>query len=308
MSIVYKSDPVRGQRWQALLADKAPERAFHLWPDCGNPDDVCYLVAWQPPDDLTTCFSNLRVLFSIGAGVDQLDLDRIPTDLPIVRMIDPGLTQGMIEYVLFAVLALQRDMPSYLAQQRARVWQPHPQRSAAETRVGVLGVGELGQAVLERLASLGFDCAGWSRSPRPPGAVPVWHGDQALPDFLARTDILVCLLPLTSATRGLLNTAVFDQLPESAALVNVGRGPQLVIDDLLAALDRGHLGAAVLDVVDPEPLPSEHALWAHPRVWLTPHIASAPQPETALDALLANIERFERGEAMHGKIDRTRGY
>ena len=308
MNIVYKSEPERGRRWAALLAEQAPEARFYQWPETGDPAEVEYLVAWLPPDNISETFPNLKVLFSVGAGADQFDYATLPASLPVVRMIEPGLTQGMVEYVTFAVLGLHRDMPRYLNQQREAVWQAHSLHSAAGRRIGVMGLGNLGEAVLKPLVALGFDCGGWSRSPRDLPGVTCWAGEEQLPAFLARTDILICLLPLTASTEGILNASLFNQLPQGASLVQVGRGAQLNHEDLLSALDTGRLTAAVVDVTAPEPLPAGHRFWQHPALWLTPHIASQTQPESAVAALLENIRRFERGETMIGVVDREKGY
>ena len=308
MHIVYKSDPARGARWQAWLAQHAPDIQLYIWPEIGDADQVEVLIAWQPPDNVLTTFPHLKVLMSVGAGADQFDFNALPPELPVVRMIEPGLTQGMVEYVTFAVLGLHRDMPRYLQQQRAQQWQAHTSRTASQRRVGVMGLGELGQASLRQLVSLGFDCAGWSRTPRQIDGVRCWHGSDRLADFLARSDILVCLLPLTPETRGLLNAGLFARLPVGAALVHAGRGPQLNADHLLAALESGQLSAAVIDVTDPEPLPVGHPFWHHPAIWLTPHIASQTQTHSAVAALLENLRRHQRGEPMIGIIDRNQGY
>ncbi|MFT4270587.1 MAG: glyoxylate/hydroxypyruvate reductase A [Pantoea sp.] len=308
MHIAYKSDPVRGAHWQRWLAQHAPDIQLHIWPDIDDAEQVEVLVAWQPPDDVMATFPNLKALMSVGAGADQFDLSKLPPELPVVRMIEPGLTQGMVEYVTFAVLGLHRDMPRYFQQQREQLWQTHRIYTAGERRVGVMGLGELGQASLKQLVSLGFNCAGWSRTPRDIDGVRCWHGSEQLAEFLAWSDILVCLLPLTDTTRGLLNAELFAQLPSGAALVQVGRGPQLNDDHLLAALARGQLSAAVIDVTDPEPLPAGHPFWHHPAIWLTPHIASQTQTDSAVAALVENLRRYQRGEPMVGVIDRNRGY
>ncbi|MFG1172841.1 2-hydroxyacid dehydrogenase [Erwiniaceae bacterium CAU 1747] len=308
MKIVYKSEPERGRKWAALLAELAPDATFTQWPDVGNPDEVEYLVAWQPPENIMQQFPNLKVLFSVGAGADQFDYASLPPSLPVVRMIEPGLTQGMVEYITFAVLGLHRDMPRYLRQQREAVWQAHSQRSAADCRIGVMGLGNLGEAVLKPLVALGFDCGGWSRTPRDLPNVRCWSGESQRGAFLARTDILICLLPLTASTEGMLNAGLFRQLPRGAALIQAGRGPQLDHQALLDALDAQHLAAAVIDVTAPEPLPAGHRFWQHPQIWLTPHIASQTRPESAVVALLENIRRFERGETMVGLVDREKGY
>jgi glyoxylate/hydroxypyruvate reductase A len=307
-TFLYKSDPERGQRWAEVFRRRAPQIDFRIWPDVGDPAQVRFLAAWVPPDDIATRFPNLQVLFSSGAGVDQFDFAKLPPELPVVRMVEPGIVQGMVEYATRAVLDLHRDMPQYRRQQAQGLWKPLPVRTAGERRVGVLGLGSLGKAVLAQLTGLGFDCAGWSRSRHAVDGVTCHAGADELPAFLARTDLLVCLLPLTGSTRGFLDAALFAQLPHGASLVHVGRGPQLVDADLLDALASGRIAEAVIDVTDPEPLTPGHAFWTHPRVQLTPHIASMTQPLSAAEAMLDNLERFESGTPMVGLIDRALGY
>jgi glyoxylate/hydroxypyruvate reductase len=308
MAFVYKSDPVRGAVWAELFARRMPELPFRIWPDIGDPRDVRYLAAWQPPDNLAERFPNLEVLFSTGAGTDHVDLSSLPESLPVVRMVESGIIAGMVEYVTLAVLSIHRDWQTYRDQQRQGNWQVHRVYPASTRRVGVLGLGVLGRAVLQQLSGLGFSCAGWSRSPQQIEGVACFAGPEGLSSFLARTDILVCLLPLTDSTRGILSKPLFDQLPRGATVINVGRGGHLVQGDLLQALDEGQLSRAILDVCEPEPLPPEHPFWTHPRVTLTPHIASMTQPETAVEAVIGNIRRHREGLPMNGLVDRTRGY
>ncbi len=308
MTFLYKSDPVRGTVWAELFARKMPELPFRIWPDIGDPCEVRYLAAWQPPQDLATRFPNLEVLFSTGAGTDQFDYSFIPESLPVVRMVESGIIDGMVEYVTLAVLSIHRDWRTYLDQQREGSWQAHRVHPASSRRVGVLGLGVLGRAVLESLARFGFSCAGWSRSPQQIEGVECHAGPDGLQQFLARTDILICLLPLTDSTRGILSKPLFDRLPQGATVINVGRGGHLVQQDLLQALDDGKVGKAILDVCEPEPLPPDHPFWAHPKVVLTPHIASMTQPETAVEAVLDNIRRHQEGLPMIGLVDRARGY
>jgi glyoxylate/hydroxypyruvate reductase A len=308
MTILYKANPERGRQWAQFFADKAPDVPFRLWPDIGDPAAVRYLAAWEPPADVTQTFPNLEVIFSTGAGIDQFDLSGVPPHIAVVRMTEPGIVEGMVEYVTQSVLTIHRDLFDYAALQREGVWREMPVRAASTRRVGVLGLGMLGTAVLRTLNLFGFRCAGWSRSAHEIEGVECFAGADSFDAFLARTDILVCLLPLTDATRGLIDKRVFDRLPKGASFINVGRGPHVVQQDLLDALNSGHLHAAILDVTDPEPLPREHAFWTHPRVRLTPHIASATRPETAVDVVLDNLRRHRAGLPLIGAIDRTRGY
>ena len=307
MAILYKSEPARGAAWAPIFARELPDQPFHIWPDIGDPESIRFMVAWTLPEDMHR-FRNLEVLYSIGAGIDQLGVAALPPDLPVVRMIEPGLVAGMVEFVCLSVLALHRDLPVYLERQRRGEWRADRVMPTGSRRVGVMGLGVLGRAVLEALGRFGFPLSGWSRSQHSIPGVDCHAGVAGLPAFQAGCDILVCLLPLTPLTRGILNADLFNALPRGAAVVNVGRGPHLVADDLLAALDQGRISAAVIDVTDPEPPPPQHPLWSHPRIWLTPHIASTVQPESGADAVIANIRRHFRGEAPIGLVDRTRGY
>jgi glyoxylate/hydroxypyruvate reductase A len=308
MAFLYKANAVRGAQWARCFAKAAPDLPFRIWPDVGDPNDVRYFAAWIPPEDIATRFPNLELVFSAGAGVDQFDFAHLPPHVPLVRMLEPGIAESMVEYVTMAVLALHRDLLRFIAQQREQVWREIQITAAAQRRVGVMGLGRLGQAVLGRLKMFGFPLAGWNRSTRRIDGVTCYAGSAALPAFLAQTDILICLLPLTGETQGILNRSLFAQLPHGAQLINVGRGGHLIAADLIAALDSGQLSAAVLDVAEPEPLPAGHAFWSHPQILLTPHNASMTRPESAVDFVLDTIGRHRRGEALPGLVDRARGY
>jgi glyoxylate/hydroxypyruvate reductase A len=308
MALLYKADPVRGEQWKRLFAEHAPDIEWRAWPDIGDPKDIRYLAAWQAPDDLETLLPNLQVLFALSAGVDQLDLDRLPTTLPVVRLLDPSITRGMCEYAGFAVLSLHRDMLRYRQQQMARCWQAHLLQPAAKRRVGVMGLGTQAQQILATLQTFGFALSGWARSEHRIAGVDCFAGAEQLPAFLGRCDIVVCVLPLTEETKGILNRQLFQHLPKGAALVNMGRGGHLIEEDLLEALASGQLSAAVLDVLEQEPAAPDHPFWHHPQILLTPHIAAMTQPESAFSVLLENIRRHQRGESMLGQVDRERSY
>lgn len=308
MALLYKADPVRGERWKALFTERAPDIEWRAWPDIGDPKDIHYLAAWQPPDELDVLLPYLQVLFVLSAGVDQLDLARLPPGLPVVRLLDPGITQGMCEYACFAVLALHRDMLRYRQQQAERRWQAHPLVPACQVRVGVMGLGLQAQQILASLQPFGFTLSGWARIEHRIAGVHCFAGTAQLPAFLAQCDILLCVLPLTEQTEGILDRQLFQQLPRGAALINMGRGGHLVENDLLDALDSGQVSAAVLDVLQQEPAESDHPFWSHPQILLTPHIAAMTQPDSAFGVLLENIRRHQRGEPMLGLVDRSRGY
>jgi glyoxylate/hydroxypyruvate reductase A len=308
MSILYRSDEPRAAAWARYFTEHAPDLEFRVWPDAGDLSKVEYLIAWQPPPEFLDELPGLKVLFSSGAGIDHIDLAVVPASVPVVRMVEPGIIDGMVEYVSLAVLALHRDLFDYVEAKAARVWAPIEVLRASSRTIGVMGMGVLGRAVLERLATYKFRLRGWNRSLRRMDGVESFVGAAQLQEFLAGCDVLVCLLPLTTATKGLLSRDVFSALPAGAALINVGRGPHLVDADLLDALDSGRLSRAIIDVTDPEPLPFDHPFWTHPRVFLTPHVASMTQSETAAPILLDNIRRHQRGEPLKDVIERSRGY
>jgi glyoxylate/hydroxypyruvate reductase len=307
IAVVYKSEPVRGQIWKRIFAAEASDMALRMWPDVGDTGDVRYLVAWLPPDDLGEKFPALEVLFSAGAGIDQLDLDKVPSHVRVVRMIDPDLTNSMVEYATFGVLALHRDIPAYLESQRDGRWSPQQLRRAADRTVGIMGLGVLGSALADTLRRFGFRLRGWSASRKTIAGMSTFAGDE-FDRFLAGCDILVCLLPLTAGTRGILNAATFAALPHGARILNAGRGGHLVEADLLAALETGQIDCAVLDVLGHEPPAPDHPLLRHPRVIVTPHIASVPHPEPAARRVIEQIRRHRAGLELADVVDRRRGY
>jgi glyoxylate/hydroxypyruvate reductase A len=307
MTVLLKTDAERAARWAAYFAKHAPDIDFRTWPDAGNLADVRYFIGWQADRELLSAMPRLEVFFASGAGVDHLDFGAIPEHVPVVRMVEPGIVESMVEYAVMSILALHRDLLHY-ARAEPGAWQARPVRPAGTRTVGVMGLGVLGQAVLERLSSFGFRLRAWNRSARDLEGVACFAGADGLAPFAAGCDILVCLLPLTEETRGILGRELFCALPRGAALLNVGRGGHLDQDALLDALRGGQLSAAILDVTDPEPLPPDHAIWREPRVLITPHIAAMTQPETAAPVLLANLRRHLSGEPLHDVVNRHRGY
>lgn len=269
------------------------------------------LVANPPPGSLKP-LGGLKLIQSLWAGVDRLMADTsLPPGVPLARMVDGSMSAAMAETALWAVLSLHRGFFDYAALQRERRWQVLPQRRADEVSVAVLGLGELGHAVAQRLVGQGYRVHGWRRGARPgagPAAVVLHEGDEALAACLADSDIVVNLLPLTPDTRGLFDATTLARMKPGASLVNLARGAQVVEDDLLAALDAGHVGRAVLDVFVREPLPADHCFWHHPRVTVLPHAAALTDPRSAARVVAANVSALREGRPLAHLVDRMRGY
>lgn len=258
-----------------------------------EPSVVEILVVGNPSGNHLHRFDGLGFVQSAWAGVDRLTEGAPP--VPIARMVAPELTELMTEFVLATVLALHRRFPAYRRDQLRGEWRPRPTYPARETRVGVLGYGELGRPSAQILSEAGFDVAAWARTYRG-GPIPILTGEQGFVDLLGRSEILVNLLPLTPETRGILDHAAFGAMPQGSSLVNPARGAHVVRADLLAALDVGQLSDAILDVFDEEPLPSDHPFWSHERITVLPHIAAPSRPADLAPHLAANIRRYLEGE------------
>jgi glyoxylate/hydroxypyruvate reductase len=309
MALLFYSPVDSAPRWQSELARLAVGLEIRVWPDIGDPDDIDYALVWRPPPGLLASLPKLRLILSLGAGVDHILRDpQLPPGVPIVRLVDPYLMHAMSEYVALQVLKLHRQDLDYRAQQQAEIWHELPQKNAAERPVGILGFGEIGKEAGRRLKALGFPVSGWSRSESQLAGFSIYAGSRGLARLLGETEILVCLLPLTQETAGILCTRTFAALPRGAALINAGRGGHLVEEDLISALDSGQLSAAALDVFREEPLPPRHPFWRHPRIVVTPHIAGVTNAATAAPIVLDNIHRVEAGQPPLNRVDPNRGY
>ena len=288
---------------------RLPNLDVRIWPEVGDTSDIEFALVWKPPAGLLRSLPNLRAIFSLGAGVDHIFKDpQRPAGVPITRVVDDHLTGGMVEFALLHTLRFHRDLHVYEAQQRDRVFRGLTQILPEERRVGLLGLGVIGQAVAAGLLQHRFTVAGWSRTPKDIPGVACFHGADGLASFLAETSILICLLPLTEETAGILNAETFAKLPRGAFVINMARGDHLVEPDLLSALDSGHITAAALDVFETEPLPDDHPFWAHQKIRITPHIASISDPRIVADQVAENVGRIRTGKPLLYEVDPAAGY
>jgi glyoxylate/hydroxypyruvate reductase A len=309
MSLLLKAGVEPAEAWVAAFAELDPGLEVVVWPDVADPEAVTAALVANPPPGLLASLPNLAMIASLPAGLDHLFRDpELPPGVPITRSMPPDGDPVMTETVVLHVLRHHRQLPQYLAQQRRREWKKLPQPSPAERGVGILGIGTLGRPAAEALVAMGFDVAGWSRSHKAIDGVRSYVGEDELDAFLARTDILVSMLPTTAATTGLLDAGALARLPQGAAVVNVGRGPVLDAAALLAALDSGHLSGATLDVFDVEPLPEDDPLWVHERVTVMPHVATSTNPRRAAAVVVENLRRLVAGEPLVNLVDRDAGY
>ena len=312
MSIVLIGDlsAAAYETWRVQLSAHLPaDETLALAAQLTDKSAVDVALAANPRWGELASFPNLRFVQSLWAGVDGLLGDpALPENIALARLVDPAMAQSMAEGAIAAVLYLHRQFPAYLQQQATHSWRQLPQPVAAHCKVGVLGFGKMGEPVARGLAALGFTVSAWGLSPRAEASVDYSWGAAGLERLLAKTQILVNLLPLTAATTGILNAELFSRLPAGAALINLGRGGHLNDADLLAALQTRHLSHAVLDVFHSEPLPADHPFWSDPQVTVLPHVAASTDPESAAPIAMQNVAAFRAGRPLTGLVSRSRGY
>ncbi|WP_105190153.1 2-hydroxyacid dehydrogenase [Pseudoalteromonas sp. T1lg48] len=295
------------ERLEAQLVAQLGADKVQVWPDIRDADSIDMVLGWQVPEQLWSQLPNVRAVMSFGAGVDGLNLAAIPGQLPVSRIVDPELATDMAEYVLTQVLLHKTNMPRYMRQQAQQEWRP--KRVHSHNKVGLLGFGQLGQAIARRLSDNGFTVMAYSNSAKAnAGDVQHFHGDQGLDTLLAQSDYLVCILPLTQHTQGIINAELLAKLPEHAVVINVGRGAHMVEEDLLAALQEQRIAGASLDVFNQEPLPPTHPLWQAPNLIITPHCSALSRIDTVVNQVVANYQRLQQGEPLLHCIDRQRQY
>ena len=314
MTLLFAAPDLDVMAWRTRLAGLAPGRAVVAASEAFDPAAIRYVLSWRHPPGSLTGLPNLKAVFSLGAGVDHLLADPWLPDVPIVRVVDPDLRDRMSEWVVMHALVHLRRLRTYERRQRERLWlDDDTQPKASEVAVGMLGLGALGADAARKLLVLGFRVSGWTATPKTLDGVACFDGPDGLLAMLAGTDMLIALLPLTQATRGILNAALFARLRPGGALggpilINAGRGGLQVEKDIVAALDSGVLKGASLDVFEREPLPAQSPLWSHPDVYVSPHNAAVSEPGAVAAGIVRQIEAFERGEPLRHVVDRAREY
>ncbi len=309
MSLLLCAQVDNLEQWRREIAVAFPGESLAVWPDVGDPSAVRIALVAKPPRGALARLPKLELICSLWAGVDGLLADpALPRHIPLTRLIDPQLAAAMVESVLLHVLSAHRLAPRYRRQQTRAEWRQHVQPAAAERTVGILGFGELGRACAETLLPVGFRVMGWSRTPGRHARVQCEHGDEGLRRVLGCSNILICLLPGTRQTDGLLDATRLALLPPGATVINVGRGAAIDDGALLDALATGHVESAILDVFNEEPLPPAHPYWRHQRVWIYPHVAAETDPRSASRIVANTVKRFRAGEPLPERVDLERGY
>ena len=309
MSIAILTNHKDPYSWKKALKDKLPKVTIDIYGTTKTAVNAEFLVCWNPEKDQLKNFPKLKVIQSLGAGVDHIfDTNKITGNIKVVRIVDPNLMIDMWEYTITATLNYLKDFPIYAQQQREQQWIQHAYKTIPMTTVSIMGLGQIGGYVGAQFAKLGFKVQGWSNSLKNIKGVKSFVGVGELPDFLKNTDVLINILPLTAATAGILKKHLFTELPKGAYLINVGRGGHLVEKDLIPLLENGQLSGATLDVFYQEPLPKYHPFWTHPKITVTPHIASLTNVESAVNQVVDNYHRMVAGKSLLNEVSSEKGY
>jgi glyoxylate/hydroxypyruvate reductase A len=309
MALVIIAPDIKVTSWVKHLDALDPEIDIRVWPDVGNRDEIEFALSWNHPVGEFRKFTNLKCIASLGAGVDHIMRDPdLPEGVPVTRVVENSMAQSMSEYVILGVLAYCRQFNTYRMDQAQKRWQPRKPLLTRDFRIGIMGLGQLGSDAARKLRYLGFQVAGWSRTSKHIQGVQSFAGDDSLDDFLSQTNILICLLPLTPATEGILCRNTFEKLPRGAYVINVARGEHLIEDDLLAALNSGQITGACLDVFQVEPLPKDHPFWKHPNIITTPHISSITYPKAVAPQIIENYKRLRTKKPLLNLVNTNRGY
>ena len=310
MAMLYMSQRKNGEEWRALMEKEVPGIDFRIHPESGDPTEIEAAMVWHYGLDALRGFPNLKLVASLGAGVDHL-LDKrhlIPEGATVTRLVDPSMTTQMTEWCLMALLNHMRRWEDYRRLQAERRYEEIPVPPPADVTVGVMGLGELGGDLARVLLAMGYRVRGWSRSEKARDGVACFHGRNGLAAFLAPCDVVVCLLPLTHETRDILSRETFGQMKRGAYVINAARGGHVVEEDLIAAIDEGRLSGAALDVQRAEPMPDDHPLWYHPRIVIFPHMAAVTLAQGCAPQIAENYRRMKAGKPFINVVDLERGY
>ena len=309
MALLFISENDDPSVWKAELAKAIPELEVRVWPECGDADDIEYALAWNPPPGLLASFPNLRFIQALGMGIDPFLTDpKLPKSVPLARLVDPDMVRQMSEFVVHAVLRFHRQSTLYADHQKKRLWRQEAIPDTSGATVGIMGLGMLGADAAAKLEAIGFRVRGWSLRPHEMQNIENFHGRGGFEDFISGVQFLVCLLPLNESTADIINKDTLALLPQGAYVINAARGGHVVEDDLLGAINSGHIAGAALDVFRTEPLPADHPFWPHPNIHVTPHIAALTNPITAARLVAENIQRAAAGQPPDNLVDIRRGY
>jgi glyoxylate/hydroxypyruvate reductase A len=309
MAIVLIRQDNKLELWKKAILRQFPTIPVYHYLEDHPEEEIIMAIVWKHPNGSLNKYPNLRCIASFGAGVDFIFNDPTLTgNIPVTRVIDPVLASDMSEYVISAILGYLKNFNSYQQDQKNGVWEPKRYQRIQDHTIGILGAGTLGMTVALDLKKIGFEVIGWVNSKKQDKKIPLYVGDSQKSDFLKKSTVLVCLLPLTKTTNGILNKENLSQLPTGAFLINVARGGHLVEEDLIELLNEGHLSGACLDVFNEEPLPKTHPFWKHTKIQITPHVASVSDPNSVVPQLVANYFRLQDGQPLLNEVDLSKGY
>lgn len=307
--VIICPDKKTTEDWTKVLKKQAPHIAVEIFPNDTERDKTEFVLTFHPPENAFQKYPNLKVIASMAAGINHITKNhKIPENVSVTKVNDPTHHDDMANFVLALTLSYMRRLPVYFQQKEHAIWQTHDYQRPQETTIGIMGIGAIGRTIGDLMLKNNFKVTGWSRSKKHIDQIKTFHGSSQRIDFLKTADILVCTLPLTQETKGILNTEVFNNMRKGAYLINVGRGKQLVEADLLTAIENGQLAGAALDVFRDEPLPRTHPFWKNYKIMITPHTAGSVRPESAVEKILSNYEAMKNGEKLVDVVDIEKGY
>ena len=309
MSILIIFENKDSGPWEKILKEKLPNTLIEVYPNVKDSSTVNFVICWKPKNNVLSKFPNVKVIQSVGASIDHItNSQKISNSTIISRIVDKQLSIDMWEFLVAVVLSEIKNLPDYANQQKLKIWKQHQYQSIKNTTIAVMGLGKIGGLVAENFANLGFKVKGWSSSKKEISNVHSFSGEHEFDDFLENSNFLINLLPLTKQTEGILNEKILQKLTTGTFLINVGRGEHLIDKDLIKLLDSSHLSGALLDVFHEEPLPENHPFWTHPKIKITPHIASLTNVESVINQVIENYQRFINNQELLHTVSIQKGY